>query len=62
VQGQPLKADQLYTAAFVTAQGVPDKYGVNREDLELHAVEGLRKYAAVKSPVDTSQRATVIAI
>lgn len=62
VQGQTLKGDQLYTAAFVTAQGVPDKYGVNREDLELHAVEGLRKYVAARSPVDASQRGTVIAI
>jgi 2',3'-cyclic-nucleotide 2'-phosphodiesterase (5'-nucleotidase family) len=62
VQGQPLKADQFYTAAFVTAQGVPDKYGVKRENLEIHAVEGLRKYVAAKGPVDASQRATVIAI
>jgi len=62
VQGQPLKADQLYTVAFVTSQGVPDKYGINRKDLELHAVEGLRKYVAVKSPVDANQRGTVIAI
>jgi S-sulfosulfanyl-L-cysteine sulfohydrolase len=62
VQGQPLKANQLYTAAFVTSQGVLDKYGFDRKHLDLHAVEGLRKYLAARSPVDASLKGAVIAV
>lgn len=62
VQGQPLRVNELYTAAFVTSQGVPNKYGFDRRNLDLHAVEGLRKYLATKSPVDASLKGTIIAI
>jgi 2',3'-cyclic-nucleotide 2'-phosphodiesterase (5'-nucleotidase family) len=62
VQGLPAKADQLYTAAFVTAQGVPHKYGTNRRDSDIHAIEALQRYLAKKSPVAPDLRGTVIAI
>ena len=62
VQGQRIKADRIYTAAFVTAQGVPYKYGTDRRDLDIRAVEALQKYLARKSPVDASLQGTVMAV
>lgn len=62
VQGQPIKGDQQYTAAFVTAQGVPQRYDTNRRNLDLHAIEALERYVAVKSPVEANLRETVVAI
>jgi sulfur-oxidizing protein SoxB len=62
IQGQPVKTDQLYPAAFVTAQGVPEKYGVNRRDSDIYAIEGLQHYLARKSPVEVNLRGTVMAV
>jgi thiosulfohydrolase SoxB len=62
VQGQRVKTDQVYTAAFVTAQGVPEKYGADRKTLDIHAIEALRRYLAKKSPVEADLRGTVVAI
>ncbi|HMB21378.1 MAG TPA: hypothetical protein VKP08_01040 [Anaerolineales bacterium] len=62
VQGQLLKPRQLYTAAFVTSQGVPDKYGFDRQNLDLRAIEGLQQYLARKSPVEASLRGTAVAV
>ncbi len=62
VQGQPVKPHQLYTAAFVTSQGVPDKYGFDRKNLDIHAIEGLQQYLAKINPVESSLRGTVVAV
>jgi 2',3'-cyclic-nucleotide 2'-phosphodiesterase (5'-nucleotidase family) len=39
-----LVAQQTYKAAFVTAQGVPKKFGRNRHDLPVLAIEALSGY------------------
>lgn len=62
VQGQPVKPDQTYTAAFVTEQGVPHKYGTNRTNLEIHAIEALRHYIRKNSPISANFRGTVAAV
>lgn len=62
VQEQPLKSDQVYTAAFVTAQGVPYKYGANRRELEFRAIEALQKYLLENNPVEMVLRGTVVAV
>jgi S-sulfosulfanyl-L-cysteine sulfohydrolase len=62
MQGQPLKADRLYTAAFVTAQGVPEKYGSNRRNLHIRAIEALQKYVTRNSPFEATLRGTVMAV
>jgi sulfur-oxidizing protein SoxB len=41
VDGAPLDFVKLYAVAFVTAQGVPAKFGRNRRDLDVHAVDAL---------------------
>ncbi len=62
MQEQPLKSDQVYTAAFVTAQGVPYKYGANRRELEFRAIEALQKYLLENNPVEMVLRGTVVAV
>jgi len=44
--GVPLEPERLYKAAFVTAQGVPQKFGRNRQALPIKAIDALRKYLA----------------
>lgn len=39
-----LDPDKTYYAAFVTVQGVPTRFGTNRENLPLHAIDALRRY------------------
>lgn len=48
--GGLLEPDRRYEAAFVTAQGVPSKYGSNRQDLATHAIDALRDYLRVEVP------------
>jgi sulfur-oxidizing protein SoxB len=62
VQGQPLKADQLYSAAFVMAQGVSEKYGISRRDLDIHAIEGLQHYQAKEKSVKADLQGIVTGI
>lgn len=62
VQGQPLKPDRLYSAAFVTQQGVPAKYGHNPRQLDLRAVDALRRYLTLHQPVTVELCGTIIAV
>ena len=61
-EGAPLDKERLYTAAFVTMQGVPKKYGRNRRDLEMHAVNALENYFAKHPSVSIEIRGSVVAI
>lgn len=40
----PLVKAQIYKAAFVTEQGVPEQLGSNRQDLSIHAVDAIADY------------------
>ncbi|MFW6038782.1 MAG: bifunctional metallophosphatase/5'-nucleotidase, partial [Candidatus Saliniplasma sp.] len=41
---EKVKMDKNYRAAFITSQGIPEKYGENREDLEITAIEAMKNY------------------
>jgi hypothetical protein len=43
VQGKPLDLKRVYSTAFVTEQGVPAKYGSNRQLASIFAVEAMRE-------------------
>lgn len=43
VQGKPLDPKRVYSAAFVTEQGVPARYGANRQQTSMRAVEAMRE-------------------
>ncbi|RPI65432.1 MAG: bifunctional metallophosphatase/5'-nucleotidase, partial [Ignavibacteriales bacterium] len=41
---EPLIKDKTYEAAFVTVQGVPEKFGKNRLNLSIKAVDAMEEY------------------
>jgi len=45
-EGAPLEPERMYKAAFVTAQGVPQKFGRNRQALPIKAIDALRAHLA----------------
>lgn len=58
VNEKPVDFDKLYDVAFVTSQGVPLKYGSDRHNLDIRAIEVLRdylkKYEVIKAPLTDS--------
>ncbi|MDP1663280.1 MAG: bifunctional metallophosphatase/5'-nucleotidase [Phycisphaerales bacterium] len=60
--GQPVQPDRLYHAAFVTEQGVPAKVGRNRRDLEMSAVDALRRYCQGHTPVAAELRGDTVVV
>jgi len=62
VGNTPVTPAQVYHAAFVTAQGVPARYGTNRHALDIHAVEALRRYLSGSKPIHAELRGTVVAV
>jgi sulfur-oxidizing protein SoxB len=59
-EGAPLNRELLYTAAFITMQGVPEKHGRNRRDLEVRAVDTLESYFAKHPGVSVGIRNSVV--
>jgi sulfur-oxidizing protein SoxB len=62
VQGERVQPDELYDAAFVTSQGVPEKYGTDRRALDVDAIEALRRYLATNDPVEAELRGSIVAV
>lgn len=60
--GERLENDRIYTAAYVTEQGVPKKYGRNRRDLDVGAIDALRKHLKENGPVRSELRGSVTAV
>ncbi len=58
----PLKRDDRYKVAFVTEQGVPVKYGINRTDLGIHAVDAMKIYLQEHEVSAALSKSTVLAI
>ncbi|MHB8131845.1 MAG: bifunctional metallophosphatase/5'-nucleotidase [Mobilitalea sp.] len=57
-----MQPDQYYSAAFVTMQGVPQKYGRNRENQSDRIIDAMRKYLSNHRPVRAELRGTFIAV
>jgi len=62
VGNEEIQADKYYSAAFVTMQGVPQKYGRNRENKSEHVIDAMRKYLVNHRPVDAELRGTYCAV
>ncbi|MHB1356669.1 MAG: bifunctional metallophosphatase/5'-nucleotidase [Anaerolineae bacterium] len=62
VQGEQVRSEGVYTAAFVTMQGVPTKFGTNRQNLELKAIEAMQRYLGRNKPVEAGLRGTIVAV
>jgi 2',3'-cyclic-nucleotide 2'-phosphodiesterase (5'-nucleotidase family) len=59
---EELKRKESFTAAFVTTQAVPKIYGRNRRDLDVKAIDALKRYCAAHPLVNADLRGTVIAV
>lgn len=57
-----VEPDDIFEVCFVTAQGVPAKYGSNREAMDVPAIEALERYLTMHSPVEAGLRGTIVAI
>ncbi len=62
VGGEPVQPGDSRTAAFVTAQGVPAKFGRHRRDLDVRAVDALRGWVAGRDFADPEFVPSVIAV
>ena len=62
VQGERVKPDQVYRASFVTTQGVPARYGSDRDPLDVNAIQALQRYLEKESPVEAELRGSVVAV
>ena len=59
---EEVQPGQSYTAAFVTPQGVPQKYGRNRENRSERIIDALRTYLAKHHPLRAELKGTFVAV
>ena len=59
---EELQPSFYYTAAFVTLQGVPQKYGRNRENMSGRIINAMRTYLARHRPIHAELRGTFVAV
>lgn len=62
VQGKRLKSKEKYKAVFLTSQGVPEKYGVNRIETDTNAIEALIQYLDDYQTVRSDLEGTITAV
>ena len=58
VGDEEVRPERVYAAAFLTEQGVPRKYGRNRKNLAVHAVEAMQTYLKRHDPAEAPLRGT----
>lgn len=61
-EGERLELERTYKVAFVTEQGVPERYGRNRRTLELKAIPALRRYLERGKVITAELRGSVVAV
>jgi hypothetical protein len=62
VGNEEIQADKYYSAAFVTMQGVPQKFGRNRENQPENIINALRKYLIAHRPLHAELRNTFVVV
>ena len=62
INNEPLERSRTYHAAFVTEQGVALKYGSQRRELKVHAVEAMQMYLVMHKPSYSELRKTYIVV
>jgi len=62
VRNEEVHPDRYYTAAFVTPQGVPQKYGRNRENRSERIIDALQAYLLRHHPLYAELRGTFVAV
>ncbi len=51
-----------YEAAYVTTQGIPKKFGKNRRELDITAIDAMVKYLKKNSPVSVGPDSNMVPI
>ncbi|MHB1336640.1 MAG: bifunctional metallophosphatase/5'-nucleotidase [Candidatus Humimicrobiaceae bacterium] len=59
---EEVQPDRYYTAAFVTPQGVPQKYGSNRENRSERVIDALQAYLVRHHPLYAELRGSFVAV
>jgi sulfur-oxidizing protein SoxB len=62
IEGLAADPDRTYRAAFITQQGVPKKFGRNRRQLDIRAIEAMRLHLAKQRVTPIEPRESVIAV
>ncbi|WP_211221929.1 bifunctional metallophosphatase/5'-nucleotidase [Lacticigenium naphthae] len=58
VGNKKVDVGKVYSAVFITYQGVEKKYGRNRKELAIHAVQSMRNYLEINDPLKIELRET----
>jgi 2',3'-cyclic-nucleotide 2'-phosphodiesterase (5'-nucleotidase family) len=59
---EEVRAEKVYRAAFITEQGVPVKFGHNRQQHPRRIIEVLQSYLSKHSPIEVTLQGTYTAI
>jgi 2',3'-cyclic-nucleotide 2'-phosphodiesterase (5'-nucleotidase family) len=62
IGNEEVQPSRYYSAAFVTPQGVPQKYGRNRENQSERIIAAMKKYVAAHRSVHAELRGTFVAV
>lgn len=62
VNGKRLNKSKTYSTCFVTAQGVPESYGTDRQNLDINAIEALEQYLKKSEVVSAELKRTIVPI
>ncbi len=62
VEGEPVERERTYTVAFVTEQGVPKKFGSNRREMKVTAIEAMSDLFKRRGVVQPSSKMTVMQV
>lgn len=56
---ESVERSKIYKASFVTTQGVPKKYGINRRNLDINAVDALSQFIKKRRNITVELHGTV---
>lgn len=62
VGDEAVDKDKTYKSVYVTTQGVPEKYGKNRQHLNTHAIDALKNYLNEEKVISAPIINTIVAI
>ncbi len=62
IGGSPIQGGRVYRAAMLGEQGVPKKYGSNRQQTEVNAIQALQQLFARTRLVRGNRRGSVVAV
>ncbi len=62
IGGHPLDPTKTYNACFLTVQSIPVHYGTNRRNLNLTAIDALKRFFEKHSPISSTLKGTLVPI